>query len=147
MTQAAPPGLDYNANKRTPYAMPFDLDDVGMPAGALDDVDYNAQLKALNAASDIVDSYLRDQYTVPLCNWGTDIRLVTCSIASYYLITRRGFNPEGSDLHFRARYDDAISWLKDVARGHASISGNRLGDAPPVEGLPIMVSHRDRRGW
>ncbi len=130
---------------RTLYAELADLWDIGLPAGILEDLSAEEQDRALRVASDTADSYLRDQYDTPLVEWAYDLRMAVCSIAAYNLICRRGFNPEGSDLNFRQRFEDGMLWLKDVARGTASLSGGiKRGPAPM--GGPV-VSSAPRRGW
>lgn len=137
--------VDANQNMRTPYAMPADLHSFGIPAGALDDITHLDQMHALCAASDMADSYLRDQYETPLSSWAYDLRRAVCFIAAYDIISRRGYNPEGDNGTFRVKYEDAISWLKDVARGHASLAGGRV-KGPLTLGGPVITS-APSRGW
>jgi len=74
------------------------------------------QNAALLRASEEIDGYLRDQFTLPLKQWGSDIVQKSCDIAAYRLICLRGFNPE-LDGSYLDNYKLAVSWLKDVAAG------------------------------
>ena len=68
-------------------------------------------------------------------------------MAAWGLLARRGFNPEaGADIAVRRNYEDAVGWLRDVARGHLEPDG--LVDASPaeLEELPEIRSE-PRRQW
>jgi phage gp36-like protein len=106
----------------TPYATRDQLPDFGVNAAALLPIPAAVQDAALAAASEVADSYLRSQFVLPLITWGTDLTRAVCMIAAYDLLVGRGYNPEaGADTNIRLRYEDAIAWLKDVARGLAAL--------------------------
>lgn len=90
----------------------------------------------LLAASETVDSYLRQQFQLPLKQWGSDIVRYTCWIAAYSLVCMRGFNPQSeADGIYETNYNKAISWLKDVAKALASpdITDSSTSAAPGVQ--------------
>lgn len=94
------------------------------------------QNQALLEASQEVDSYLRQQFQLPLTQWGSDIVSATCRIAAYQLICVRGFNPNAeADAVYEANRDKAHAWLKDVAKGLASpdITDSSSNAAPGVQ--------------
>lgn len=76
----------------------------------------SAQNAQLLKASEDIDSYLRDQFELPLLEWGADIVQRCCDIAAYRLVCLRGFNPE-ADGHFQSNSKMAVDWLRDVASG------------------------------
>lgn len=100
------------------YAVPTDLVVYGAQSAALASFTSDQQQSALDSASAIADSYLSAKFTLPLTAYGTDLKEAVCKIAAYNLLSARGFNPEsGADANIRLRYQDAISWLKGVAKG------------------------------
>lgn len=67
-----------------------------------------------------VDSYLANRYTLPLTTsvvYGSPVKSVCEEIAYYRL------HVNGADDSTRIRYTDALTWLKDVARGVTKIAG------------------------
>lgn len=75
---------------------------------------------ALEAASRVVDSYIGSRYDLPLTNYDKSVTIATCKIAAYDLLSRRGFAAGAADSeNVRQRYEDAIGWCKDVAKGLA----------------------------
>lgn len=80
-------------------------------------VDESRLQVALDDASDEIDSYLNERYNVADIRANTPRRLVRIclDIARYTLTKNRP--PED----YRQRYEDAIAWLKDVAKGIAGL--------------------------
>ena len=73
---------------------------------------------ALEEASGRVDSYCRQRYVTPL-QQSDSVTSLVLDIAEYLLFSRRR-NAKLSET-IRQRYEDAISFLKDVANGKASL--------------------------
>lgn len=70
---------------------------------------------AIEAASDEVDGYLKDTYSLPLLEpIPKDVKRHTASMARYHLMTNRGHSDAEK---FRAAYDDSMKWLLLVANG------------------------------
>ena len=71
---------------------------------------------ALSSASRMADSYLSRRYNLPLLDWDIDLKQAVCDIAAYFLIFRRGYNPEPGkyDANFRIKNDMATKWLSEV---------------------------------
>jgi phage gp36-like protein len=91
---------------------------------------------ALFAASQEIDNALRDQYQLPLTQWGNDIVKYTCWIAAYSLICIRGFNPNNeADAVYEKNDDKARKWLSLVAQGRFSpdITDSSPNAAPGVQ--------------
>lgn len=129
------------------YAEIADLDRFGINADALRDMDADTKGDALDAASSLADSYLRGRYTMPLVSWGDDLRRAVVGIAVYDLMSNRGFDEQG-DAQIRKKYDDAIAWLKEVARNQAhpeildSSGSSTTGTS--ARGRPRVVSSSGR---
>lgn len=154
------------------YATPGDLVVHGGVPDALTDIPVPDQQAALDSASTVADGYLRSRFTLPLIPsgtaplWPVDLVSAVCRIAYYTLLSARGFNPEqGSDSNIRSRYNDAMAWLKDVAKGNvtpmvtdSSVNGALGGPfvvqpvlsdtvTNPDGSAAIVVSAPSARGW
>lgn len=135
------------------YATTTNLQNLGLPAAALTSVSTTIQDEHLVKASGVVDSYLRGRTTLPLvAPYPDEIIDATCRIAAYTLLVRRGFNPDAYDANFRALYEDAIRWLKDVSAGRANLaqaadtSTAREG-APRIQSGEQSTTPSQLRGW
>jgi len=123
------------------YANSTEFAALGLPAVALDgfvgDVDDH-----LEAASGQIDSYLRGRYRLPLvAPYPQEIVRVTCALAAYSVLSVRGFDPEnGADKNVRMRYEDAVSWLNQMAEGKVNLP--LTADSTPTahDGGPILRS-------
>lgn len=76
--------------------------------------------RQLEAASGRIDAYIGARYRLPLKDVPDALRDYCCDIARYLLT---GTEHPCTEL-IRLRYEDAISWLKLVAAGKASIGSN-----------------------
>lgn len=102
------------------YATLADLYTLGIPEPSLERIPEADRETGLVAACDMVDSYLRERFTLPLLTHGTDITRAACIIAAYDLMTANGLNPAnaGDDsTQLDKRYEGTIDWLRDVAKG------------------------------
>jgi phage gp36-like protein len=133
------------------YATRTDLTRFGLPTAALTGVSTDAQDAALEAASDVADSYMRSRYALPLTGYGDDLKRAVCHVAAWDLLTTRGYDPaRGGDEAVKLRHDTAIAWLKDVSAGRAAVSG---GNTTPGPSRPsrvasaASVSSSSKRGW
>lgn len=128
------------------YAVAADIAVYAVDATALEpysDADKDA---ALADASVFADSYLARRYAVPLAVWGADLRAAVCRIAVYRLLTRAGYDSAAEGSSFRKQYDDALAWLKDVAKGDATVSGGATAGADAPAPLARVRTSRPR-GW
>jgi phage gp36-like protein len=103
------------------YATASEFAQRGLPQTLLTQFTSDEQTAALLGASAVADSYMMGRFDLPFSAWGEDLKSSVCKIAAYDLVSgRRGFNPEASEnMSLRSRYEDAMRWLKDVARGLA----------------------------
>jgi len=100
------------------YCTRDDLTAVGVNANALRDVPGASVTSAIAMASDLIDSYLRVQFALPLASAGAELKRAAAIIAAYDLMSARGYNPnEPEDSPLRKRYEDVIAWLEKVAAG------------------------------
>lgn len=76
---------------------------------------------AIASADSTIDSYLTGRVTVPLASPPEMIRQMSYDLAVFHLHDRIQYAdiPE----RVKSKYDAAIFWLKDFARGQASIPG------------------------
>jgi phage gp36-like protein len=97
--------------------------------GSLDEDPFDS---ALEKASSLVDSYLAGRYDVPVAP--------TPPLLIYKCSTNAG---AGLTDEKRTRYEDSIKWLKDVAKGDASIGVSETGLTTAYEGTEISTTSRE----
>lgn len=90
---------------------------------------------ALDIASALCDGHLAQRYRLPLVTWSPDLTRTVLAIASYDLVSARGYDPAATDNgNVRQRYLDAIEWLKDVKAGNVTpviTDSSQPGDPDP----------------
>lgn len=129
------------------YATRDDLARGGLRAAALSGVSTADQDAALVAASGEADGYLAKRYLMPLVAWGDDLRRRVVHIATFDLLATRGYAPaSGVDPLVAKRYDDAILWLRDAARGLVEPQGI-VDSTPEIDEAAPLVSSDDAAGW
>jgi phage gp36-like protein len=95
--------------------------------------------KACEEASSLVDSYVSARYTVPLAPVPTIVRSWACAIARRILWHDRA-KPDGAVY---LAYQDAISMLKDVAKGTTRLPDS-TGTLPADSGGSLQVVTSDK---
>jgi len=105
-------------------------------AGVVDD---DVVTRAIADADSEIDSYCGKQYAVPFSTVPPRVRKLSVDIAIYNLYSRRKGAPESREK----RYDRAISFLKDVAKGLASL-GEDDPDGSPAESNTPDIDQSDR---
>ena len=103
-------------------------------------VDATVLARAIADADAEIDSYCSIVYSVPFSTVPDIIRKVSVDISIYNLYSRRQFVvPEER----KDRYERAVQFLADVAKGMASLGG----DAPSQSdsGLPESTTSKDDR--
>jgi phage gp36-like protein len=128
-----------------PYATPQDLidgygaDRILMLAQLPDGTQDAAKVaRALSGASSVIDGYLSIRYALPLTGIPDVLRDACVSIAVYRLASEPGSLAED----MRTRYEDAIAYLKDVARGIAGIGAPTIAQqqAAAAAASPALAS-------
>ncbi len=87
--------------------------------------------KAIDHATGLINSYLQSRYSLPLVETPAVLTRLCCDIARYWLDKYR----ERQDV--RQRYEDALNFLKDLAKGLVSLANN---DSPLNAGSPQYFS-------
>lgn len=129
------------------YAVLADLPKYGVSAVALAPIDPAVQQAAIDAASAVVDSFLRARYKLPLSAWGVDITRTTAVLAVYDLLVTRGYNPAaGADINIKLRHDDAMLWLLHVSRQDVHPDVTPTQDQAPGYDAPRVLTN-SQRGW
>ena len=80
---------------------------------------------AIAAADAEIDAYCGKQYTVPFAPVPARVKSLSVDMSIYHLYSRRSVAPEIR----RIKYEDAVKFLKDVAKGLAVLGGT--GDTNP----------------
>jgi phage gp36-like protein len=73
--------------------------------------------RALNTASDVIDGYISNRYALPLPRASGVLKDCCVSIAVYRMAT----DPSLMGEDVRQRYEDAVAFLKDIAKGVAGL--------------------------
>ncbi len=90
-------------------------------------------------ASAFIDSYCRNRYKLPL-QASDQIKGVCLSIAEYYLYLRR----KRVNQDVRQAYDDAVSFLKDVANSKAALDQPATA-TPQKGGGGVVATQKEER--
>jgi len=134
------------------YCTADELTTYGIRAEALRSILPEVLQAAIDAASDVIDGYLRSRYQLPLVAWGVDIRRLCAKIAVHDLLMVRGFNSaRQGDEQLEKMYDDSIANLRDISSG--KFSPNVTDSAPSAlpglaqNGGTAQVSSYSGRGY
>ena len=113
------------------YSTPTKFYDQLLPPEALDGLGGTSTVQgALDIAAGRVNSFLKKRYTLPLTSWGEDLEYAELCLAQFQLISRRGFSPQSeSDKNAKELKDEAITWLKLVAKGE--VEPDEIADSTP----------------
>lgn len=96
---------------------------------------------ALSETSSQIESYLSVRYTLPLATVPQVLRSFAVDMTIYRLALRNG-RPRDE---LRKRYDDAIAFLKSVAKGDANLPGVSTGTGTGAGGVAAAGSSGDVR--
>lgn len=89
---------------------------------------------ALQRATDEIDSYVAQRYTLPFASAPTRLKSICMDMARYVLYDARV--PQA----VKDRYDRAIAWLKDVAAGKAVVGVDGASNLiTPASSLTVAV--------
>lgn len=92
--------------------------DQGLPSETFASLGSPTVNQALEWASGFANLFLRKRHKLPLVSWDDALRQLVTDVAAWRLLKRHGFNPtSGSDASVVKAYDDAVSTLRDVAKG------------------------------
>lgn len=129
------------------YCEPSDIWTHGIPKPAVQNVPLEQLAEKCLSASDEAAGYLASAYELPMVSWGNDLRKHVARMATYELMSSRGYKPDsGKDDQIRMGYDDALKWLNRIAAGHLRPPG-MVDSAPDVLEPEVWVASGPRRGW
>lgn len=135
----------------TQYLELSEYDALSAGNGSLQEAfDDGARVAEIVAQSDVADSYIGNVEKLPLATWGHDVRRAVAKLVDYELMARLSRSPDGGGGagYMVERRDEALDWLRDIARGNARLlsPGNTSTTPPGYEGGSFVVT-RPRRGW
>ncbi|RKJ49652.1 DUF1320 domain-containing protein [bacterium 1XD42-54] len=114
---------------------------------------------AVDDADSEIDGYLAKRYRVPLSKVPKMITKLSKDIAVYNLASRRGIDESEREKNILNRYNAAILYLTNVAKGIVELDGQTSGgtgealpDAQGNAGFSIqsngrVFSRKSMRGW
>lgn len=114
--------------------------------------DEDAVTRAIDAAQGEIDTYLAARYALPLHEVPSFLRQLTVDIALY----RLALAADVATTEHRTRYEDALSHLKKIGEGKASLAFTTPAPAPDpeasvydrpqpiVQGGPAKIFTRDQ---
>lgn len=107
--------------------------------------------EAIEDACGEIDGYLAKRYNVPLAKVPQSITKFSKDIAVYNLVSRIGIDESERDKTFLTRYNAAIKFLLEVAKGTISI-GLEDNQAIAANGFNLQSSRRlfsrdSMKGW
>ena len=134
------------------YCEPSEIGRYGVNAEAIADLNAELITPVIVAVSDEIDTYLRQQYVLPLSRWGSDITKAAAVMAAWEIISVRGFKPGENieDSPLRLRYEDTLKWLKMVAAGTVAPDVDDSDTSTPTAGAPAgaaRVTSNSQRGY
>lgn len=112
-------------------------------------IDTSVVDRAIENADALIDSYCGTKFVVPFSTVPTRVRALSVDIAIYNLYSRR----QGASETIKERYDECITFLKDVAKGNATLGENDPDGVPSESNKPEIFSSdrvfsRDNlKGW
>lgn len=104
------------------------------PVGA---IDTGVLDRALAAADALSNNYLATRYQVPLASAPAVLMEACCDIARYELTRGPGLR---ATEEIQKRYDQRVAWLRDLAKGTATLGELADTATPASAGLPEMTS-------
>lgn len=122
----------------TQYATTTDLANLGLPAAALTNVSADVQNAHLLKTGARMDGYLRSEHTFPFTvPYPDELIECNCVMAAYTILTSaRGYNPADVDDQFRLRYEDCLTWLRDIGAGRVALAATADATPNTNEGAP-----------
>jgi len=104
----------------------------------------------LGAASAFVSSYLRERgYDAEVATYGPDLEFAVYRIATWDLMVGvRGVNPaDPAHAALAKNRDDAVMWLRDVAKGVANLAGAAPARRAQAVASVVSTTGEPTRGW
>lgn len=130
------------------YCTIAEIGTLGINPGAISDIELPRKTSAIATVSDYIDGFLAGQFTLPLVNWGQDLRQCAAVLVAAQLLRTRGtsYDPEDS---FWMEVKSKETWLQNIARRFVT---PRVIDSSPgakvgvPSSVPIIAS-APGQGW
>jgi phage gp36-like protein len=97
---------------------------------------------ALDDASAEIDTWIGQRYLLPLVSTPPVLVRLACDIAMYRLMA---LLPKESVADARRRYEDALAWLEDLAKGAADLPDGAGEELPSASTGSVKVASLPRR--
>ncbi len=124
------------------YASLSDLYTYGAPATAFGSLSDATKQAALDAASVKIDEHINARYALPLVSWPSTFPDYAARIATYQLLSVRGFNPaSGADVNVRDRYLDAMRELVMIQKQQLHPNVTPAANQSPTYDQPVLLSN------
>lgn len=110
------------------------------------EVDYALVNEMIDRASAFIDSYLSKRYQVPLEPVPEVVKDAAIVVTTYFLYNKRA-HAAATEIpqDLKDRYNQIVSWLKDVAKGVANIDGvTSEGQTFETVDTPVKYSTKRR---
>lgn len=130
----------------TVYAEPADLPRFSVNARGIAELSTRAVVDACIAASDDADGYLGGRYTLPLTEWGDDLRSKCAALATATLFNVRGADPNGPDMIIYDARNQAVTWFNRLQAGRLAPPGI-VDSTPDAYEAGVAVRSNTKRGW
>lgn len=115
------------------YATQAEFLNQTLPAEAFSTLPVGTIDKALIWASSWANSKIKKRYTLPLTQWGEDLRSAVCDLAALRLMRFRGFKPgSGASQAFVDAAKEAKDWLEEISEGTAELD-NVIDSTPDLD--------------
>lgn len=135
----------------TQYAQPSDLSAYGISDDAIAAMDPDVVEESLKGSSDVINSSLRQRFTLPLFTVDRAVKRACCVLTVYDLMVVRGYNPSaGADENLLLRVKSIETWLKQVASGLMTpeVTDSSVTPAPAgTDSTRAHVTSASSRGW
>ena len=131
------------------YADRTDLARVGVRADVTADVDPDELDDALAKRTSFANGYLSKRYTLPLTEWGDDLRLCVAQLAAWDVMSANvGVQPDQvGDTTWLSRFEQALAWLRDVAASRVDPDGIVDSSSPSRARVGPIAYSDEPRGY
>lgn len=129
----------------TPLFTDAELLSMGIASNALAAIPSADRDQARAAATSLFISYASKRHKPPFSSVGDAEKRAMAHVAAWDLLSKRGYNPvTGGDASIQQRYDAAIAWMRDGAKGLVQFE---LVDSTPTrqEAAPLVAT--DESEW
>jgi phage gp36-like protein len=139
---------------QTLYCDPEDLGRLAVNRETYEDLAQQEQIAPLiDSASNLMDDYLREVFTLPLLTWGNSLRECCAVLTAFSMLSTRGQKPTDGDIRdspLGVRWTFWMGWLAKVAAGSVTPEVTDSGGSDSSGGAAArepQVSSLESRGY